>query len=51
MAFVDFCAKTLANFLSESQINNSKRAEDVQHNILTRLINVGEKLHTGKKKE
>ena len=43
MAFVDFCAKTLANFLSESQINNSKRAEDVQHNILTRLINVGEK--------
>lgn len=43
MAFIDFCAKTLANFLSESQINDSKRAEDIQHNILTRLINIGEK--------
>ena len=42
MSFVDFCAKNLANFLSESQINNSRRAEDIQHDILTRLINVGE---------
>lgn len=42
MSFVDFCVKNLANFLSESQINNSRRAEDIQHDILTRLINVGE---------
>ncbi len=42
MSFVDFCIKNLANFLSESQINNSRRAEDIQHDILTRLINVGE---------
>lgn len=41
MSFVEFCVKNLANFLSESQINNSRRAEDVQHDILTRLINVG----------
>ncbi|MDR2402242.1 MAG: GH3 auxin-responsive promoter family protein [Cytophagales bacterium] len=43
MSLIDFCAKTLTNFLSESQINNSRRAEDTQRNILTHLINIGEK--------